>query len=109
LRLVRVTLKNLAKVGLDERELKEGTMSQLKVLKFGFAGAAVALALTACASRDDVASLDSRVETLENRLSAAESKNSQLQSAVNQCTTTCEAVQEKQTRMEQTFQQSMRK
>lgn len=84
-------------------------MSQSKILKFGVAGAAVLLALTACASRDDVASLDSRVQGLENRLSAAESKNSQLESAVNQCTTTCQDVQEKQSRMEQTFQQSMRK
>ena len=84
-------------------------MSQLKILKFGFAGAAVVLALTACASRDEVASLDSRVQALENRLSAAESKNSQLESAANQCTTTCQDVQERQSRIEQSFQQSMRK
>jgi uncharacterized protein YlxW (UPF0749 family) len=90
-------------------ELKEGTMSQLKILKFGFAGAAIVLALAACASRDDVAKLDTRVQALENRLSAEESKSSQLQSAVNQCTTTCEAVQERQSRIEQSFQQSMRK
>jgi predicted nucleic acid-binding Zn-ribbon protein len=84
-------------------------MSQSKILKFGFAGAAVLLALTACASRDEVASLDSRMQALENRLSAAESKNTQLESAVNQCTTTCQDVQERQSRMEQSFQQSMRK
>jgi len=84
-------------------------MLQSKTLKFGFAGAAIVLALTACASRDDVTSLDNRVQALENRLSAAESRNSQIESAVNQCTTTCQDVQEKQTRMEQTFQQSMRK
>jgi predicted nucleic acid-binding Zn-ribbon protein len=84
-------------------------MPKSKILKFGFAGAAVALALTACASRDEVASLDSRVQALENRLNAAESNNSQLESAVNQCTTTCQDVQERQSRIEQSFQQSMRK
>lgn len=84
-------------------------MSQSKTLKFGFAGAAALLMLGACVSPDEVASLDSRVGSLESRLNAAESKNSQLESAVSQCTTTCQDVQEKQSRMEQTFQQSMRK
>ena len=84
-------------------------MLQSKTLKFGFAGATILLALTACASRDDVTNLDNRVQALENRLSAAKSKNSQLESAVNQCTTTCQDVQERQSRIEQSFQQSMRK
>jgi len=84
-------------------------MSKEKTFKVGLAGAALLLMLGACASRDDIASLDSRVEALENRVSAAESSNNSLESAVNQCTTTCEDVQERQSRIEQSFQQSMRK
>ena len=84
-------------------------MSKAKNSKVGLAGAALLLMLGACASRDDIASLDSRVDALENWVSAAEFNNSSLELAVNQCTTTCQDVQERQSRMEQTFQQSMRK
>jgi F0F1-type ATP synthase membrane subunit b/b' len=84
---------------------KEGTMSTVKTLKVGLAGAAL-LMLGACVSPDEVASLDTRVGQLESRLDAAEATNSQLEAAANQCTATCQEVEATSERM---FQQSMRK
>jgi uncharacterized protein YcfL len=84
-------------------------MSKATSLKIGLAGVAALLMLSACASRDEVASLDSRVGALETRVNAAEAKANQLETATNQCTATCNDVQERQARTEQMFQQSMRK
>jgi hypothetical protein len=80
-------------------------MSKTKTLRIGLAGATL-LMLGACVSPDEVSSLDTRVGELERRLDAADAQNSQLQAAVNQCTTTCENVD---ARAEQMFQQSLRK
>jgi hypothetical protein len=80
-------------------------MSKRKTLRVGFAGAAL-LMLGACVSPDEVSSLDTRVGELERRLSAQEARNSQLEAAANQCTTTCEGVE---ARADQMFQQSLRK
>ena len=83
-------------------------MSKAKILKSGLMGAAALLMLSACASRDDVSSLDRRVSTLEsqvtaaqNRASAAETRASQLEAATNQCTSTCQSAR---ARAEQAYQ-----
>jgi hypothetical protein len=85
---------------------REGTMLNAKTLRIGFAGAAALLMLGACVSPDEVSSLDTRVGELERRVDAAEARNSQLEAAANQCTTTC---QEVEARADQMFQQSLRK
>jgi len=66
--------------------------------------------LSACASRDDVSSLDRRVSTLEsqvtaaqNRASAAETRASQLEAAANQCSTTCQGAKVSADRLYQTM------
>jgi len=88
-------------------------MSKARTLKAGLILAAVVLMLSACASRDDVTRLDSRLSALENRASAletqanaAESKTAQLQATASQCTATCQDVQARAERM---YQQSLRK
>jgi hypothetical protein len=80
-------------------------MSKTKALGIGFVGATL-LMLGACVSPDEVSSLDTRVGQLESRLDAAEARNSQLEAAANQCTTTCRDVE---ARAQQMFQQSLRK
>jgi len=49
-------------------------MSKAKILKSGLMGAAALLMLSACASRDDVSSLDRRVSTLESQVTAAQDR-----------------------------------
>jgi hypothetical protein len=65
----------------------------------GLAGAAALLMLSACVSRDEVASLDRRVSTLESQVTAAQSRAacvearaSQLEAVANQCAATCQDV-----------------
>ena len=74
-------------------------MSKARILKFGLAGAAALLMLSACASADQVADLDKRVSTLEDlvtaaqsRAAAAEARASQLETVANQCAATCRDV-----------------
>jgi hypothetical protein len=74
-------------------------MPKARILKFGLAGAAALLMLSACVSPDEVADLDSRVSTLEDqvtaaqsRAAAAESRASQLETVANQCAATCRDV-----------------
>jgi outer membrane murein-binding lipoprotein Lpp len=88
-------------------------MSKAKTLKVGLAGAAALLMLSACVSRDEVASLDTWVSTLESqvsaaqsRASAAEARASQLEAAANQCTNVC---QEAQVTAERIYRQSLAK
>jgi uncharacterized protein YcfL len=92
--------------GAGRGAYEEGTMSKAKTLKIGIAGAAALLLLSACASRDEVASLDTRVAALENRANAAEARASQLEAAASQCTETCQAVEAKAERI---YQQSLSK
>lgn len=81
-------------------------MPGMRPLKAGLTVAVAALLLTACVSRDDIASLDNRVGELERRANAAEARASQLESAANQCTATCQTAEERTQRM---FEESMRK
>ena len=81
-------------------------MAKAKTLTVGLAGAAALLMLSACASPDEVASLDNRVGELESRVDAAEARASQMEAAANQCTATCQEVEARTQRM---FQQSMTK
>ena len=74
-------------------------MSKAKTFGVGLAGAAALLMLSACVSRDEFDSLDTRVSTLESqvtaaqsRAAAAEARASQLEAAANMCTDTCQEV-----------------
>jgi hypothetical protein len=84
-------------------------MSKAHVLKASLTAATALLMLSACASSNDVASLDKRVSALESRASTAESRVAAAQAAVNQCTATCQEVSAKADRMSQMYQQSLRK
>jgi hypothetical protein len=81
-------------------------MSNTAAIKVVLAGATALLMLSACASPDEISSLDTRVGELESRLNAAEARSSQLEAAANQCTATCQDVEARSQRM---FQQSMTK
>jgi F0F1-type ATP synthase membrane subunit b/b' len=78
---------------------KEETMSKATTIKVGLAGAAALLMLSACASRDEVSSLDNRVAALETRLDAADARATQAEAAANQCTATCQDVEARAERM----------
>ena len=74
-------------------------MSKARSLKFGLAGAATLLMLSACVSQEEVANLDDRVSTLEDQVAAAQSRAvaaearaSQLETTANQCAATCQDV-----------------
>jgi hypothetical protein len=81
-------------------------MSTKRNLRVGLTIAAALVMLSACASPDDVADLDDRVEALEGRLDTSEARASQLEAAANQCTSTCQDVEARADRM---LQQSLHK
>ena len=83
-------------------------MPKTRTIAAGLSVAAALLMLSACQSsaRNEYSELDRRVTDLESRADAASTRASQMESAANQCTATC---QEVQVRAERAFQQSQTK
>jgi hypothetical protein len=83
-------------------------MSKTRTVAAGLSVAAALLMLSACQSSrsSDMDDLERRVGVLEGQADNASARASQMESAANQCTATC---QEVQVRAQRAFQQSQTK
>jgi hypothetical protein len=81
-------------------------MSTTGTLRVGLTIAAALVFLSACATRDDLARVESDVASLRSQIDAANARAADAQTAASQCTQTCQETQEKTQRM---YEQSLRK